>query len=277
MSKSISINGSLVDSSQAAISYHDSSYRVGLGVFSTLLVREGAILFLEDHLQRLRYSCERLWPDWDWLPPASDQLSSLVKTNLTADSFGRMRITVSASADGLMTVVTVDSYQPRSGLASLKSVTGRVHSKGALIGLKSTSYGAYSVALFEAQQRGGCEGLILNEHERVAEGATSNVFLVQGDVVLTPPPDEGLLPGIVRSKLLTLTSGAGVKVVERAIAASELSSADAVLLTSSLRGVQLVGDVDGNELNSADNPLAQQLVKLYEDEVTRYCANNFHG
>lgn len=82
--------------------------------------------------------------------------------------------------------------------------------------------------------------LLVDEHDRLLEGGSANVFLVLHGVVLTPPTDGRILPGTVRARVLQRLAGDGRRVEERAPTVPELVGSQEVFTTSSIRGVQPV-------------------------------------
>jgi branched-chain amino acid aminotransferase len=93
------------------------------------------------------------------------------------------------------------------------------------------------------------DGLILNMDGRVCEATTSNLFAVVGERIVTPPLEEGLLPGTVRGRLLDALSEVGeLEVVEEPITYEELLGAEVVWLTNVISPVAPVGRIDGERL-----------------------------
>ena len=114
-----------------------------------------------------------------------------------------------------------------------------------LAGVKSTSYAVHVAAVAEAVRRGADDALLLATDGTVLEGAMSNVWWRRGDVLRTPGLETGILAGVTRAHLLRLAPGAGFRVEEGAWPLDEVAGADEVLLSSSVREVVGVIDVDG--------------------------------
>jgi branched-chain amino acid aminotransferase len=114
---------------------------------------------------------------------------------------------------------------------------------GALAGIKTTSYAENVRALAFAKARGGSEALFANTAGHLCEGTGSNVFVVVGSRILTPPLSSGCLAGVTRALVLEATDA-----VEQDLPIGVLRSADEVFLTSTGRDVQPVHRVDGRFL-----------------------------
>lgn len=123
----------------------------------------------------------------------------------------------------------------------LPARTGRGH--------KLLAYADHIIALELARAAGADEAVRLDAEGAVAEGATSNVFAVDdAGVILTPAADRGVLPGIVRGRVLAWCAREGLPVRERPVGLDELRAARELFVTSSLRGVVPVTRLDGRAL-----------------------------
>ncbi len=83
--------------------------------------------------------------------------------------------------------------------------------------------------------------LILNQYGRIAESISSNVYIVSGDTVITPPLSEGCIAGTMRHTMLDLISRAGYHIMERGLLEKNLLEAEEVFITNAVRGVQWIG------------------------------------
>ena len=98
----------------------------------------------------------------------------------------------------------------------------------------------------EGRQKGLDETLLYNDRNELKEGSTCNVYIVKNGVVVTPPIDNHILPGVTRYILLDLLrKNDSIKVEERVILMDEVFSADEVWVTSSSKELVPVIEVDG--------------------------------
>jgi para-aminobenzoate synthetase/4-amino-4-deoxychorismate lyase len=86
---------------------------------------------------------------------------------------------------------------------------------------KTTRRGVYEAALAEAKAAGADEAVLLNEHGRVADGSFTSLFLERDGVLLTPPPAEGALDGVLKRALMRRGTP---KIAERALTPEDLRS-----------------------------------------------------
>jgi para-aminobenzoate synthetase/4-amino-4-deoxychorismate lyase len=178
------------------------------GVFETIRVERGRALYLEDHLARLRNSVRELYGAGFEL-----RLPEL------PDRPCRLRVT--ALPSGEVTAELAPLGEPNLVLAPW-TVPG---------GLGAHKW-ADRRAVEEATQRLGATPLILDEDGSVLEAAWANVWVREGDRLVTPPADGRLLPGVTRARALRTEPHSA----EEPLTLERLEAADVIVLTSALRG-----------------------------------------
>ncbi|MEO0017900.1 MAG: hypothetical protein RLZZ522_1183, partial [Verrucomicrobiota bacterium] len=251
---------------------------LGLGLFETLLGREGRAVFADRHLARLAAGCERL----GWVPPQAEfgDLVPVMERLLEEEGLGagsaRLRLTVTAGTgplaelaagrDRLVWLMAAPAAAVPDSVAVAISPWPR-NERGALAGLKCASYAENLVALDAARRAGFEETLFFNTAGELCEAATANVFLVAKGVVKTPPLASGCLPGVTRALILELAKRAGIECAEAAMGPEDLAAADEVFLTSATRGPVPVSRVTGLRLPAPQ--VAARLRELWEAEVLR--------
>jgi branched-chain amino acid aminotransferase len=258
------INGALVAPAEAVVSVFDHGFTVGDGVFETLKVISGQPFALTRHLERLRRSAGGLGLD---VPVGDDKLRTIVAETIAASDVeaGRARITLtggpaalgSGRGDGPPTlVVAVGPLEPASLAPDTTAVTvpWPRNERSAVCGIKTTSYAENVVALAEAARAGASEAIMPNLAGNVCEGTGTNVFVVGGGRLVTPPLSAGCLAGVTRGLLLELLDDAG----QEDVPIDALGQVDEVLLTSSTRDVQPLRELDGRPLPGARGPMARR-------------------
>jgi branched-chain amino acid aminotransferase len=133
----------------------------------------------------------------------------------------------------------------------------------------SGNYTSPMQAKWNARRAGYDEILLVDEDGYVAEGPTTNVFLVDASGVLATPPDTKVLHGVTRSSILELARAEGIRSEERKIRPEALAAADEVFLTGTTAGVWPVASVDGTPIRGgAPGPVSERLAKRFR-AVTR--------
>lgn len=266
------MGGRPVDASTASLRWNDRGVLVGLGVFETIELRDGHPFALRRHLRRLAAGLDSLGLE----PPHEDLHSAaLAVARSWGLAPGRLRITCTAGADepdapdgprgrtpNVMIAASPGAIRTTS--VDVVASTAVRNERGALAGVKTTSYAENMVLLAGAARVGADEVLLANTVGNLCEGATSNVVVEMDGALITPPLSSGCLPGITRELLLETLADAGRPIVERDIAFDDLGRAEAVALISTGRHLQPVSRIDGRPLSTCPGPLTDIAAQLWK-------------
>lgn len=169
------VNGALRETDEASVSVMDHGLTVGDGVFETLKATGGTAFAMDRHLRRLARSARGLG-----LPePDLDEVRHACEAVLAANPapHGRLRVTYTGGTSplgsergttGPTLVVALGAASVRPDTTAVVTVPWTRNEKGALAGLKTTSYGENVVALARAHQHGASEALFANTQGRPA-------------------------------------------------------------------------------------------------------------
>lgn len=265
------LDGALYDAAEARVSAFDHGLTVGDGVFETVKTVDGTPFALSRHIRRLARSAAGL----GLAPPDPDRLREACAAVVTAQPhpLGRLRITYTGgraplgsmrAADGGTPTLLVahDALTRRPDTTSVITVPWPRNERGALAGLKTTSYAENVIALARAQQQAASEALFPNTAGRLCEGTGSNVFVVLDGEPHTPPLGAGPLAGITRA-LVVEWLGAH----ETDLGMDALARAEEVFLTSSTRDVQAVRRIDGRDLGAAPGPVTAKAMRVFGERA----------
>ncbi|MGW5124138.1 aminotransferase class IV [Streptomyces sp. NPDC004069] len=263
------LDGALRDIECARVSAFDHGLTVGDGIFETVKAVDGKPFALTRHLDRLTRSARGLGlpdPDHDEVRRAC---AAVLEANPTP--LGRLRITYTGGHgplgsdrgdQGPTLLVALGGTTRRPDSTAVVTVPWTRNERGALTGLKTTSYAENVVALARARQHGATEALFGNTVGQLCEGTGSNVFVVLDGEIHTPPLASGCLAGITRALVLEWT---GAK--ETRLPLDVLSRAEEVFLTSTLRDVQAVHRVDDRELPDAPGPVTAKAMRTFDERA----------
>ncbi|MET7932837.1 aminodeoxychorismate lyase [Streptomyces sp. NPDC005322] len=269
MKPTIWLDGSLCEADSAQVSVFDHGLTVGDGVFETIKATEGQAFALTRHLRRLARSAHGLGlpePDLDEVRRACEEV---LKANPMP--LGRLRITYTGGLSplgsdrgtaGPTLVVALVETARRPDTTAVVTVDWTRNERGALTGLKTTSYGENVVALARAREDDASEALFANTVGRLCEGTGSNVFVVLDGELHTPPLASGCLAGITRALVLEWV---GAK--EADLPLSVLERAEEVFLTSTTRDVQAVRRVDAHALPGAPGPVTAKAMRIFTERA----------
>jgi branched-subunit amino acid aminotransferase/4-amino-4-deoxychorismate lyase len=269
---------------QAAVSVFDSSFMQGVGFFSTMRAYGGRVFRLDRHINRLKSSAAAL--GWT-LPVDEDLLRSAVEqvVSATEQSSARVRLTLTSGslragtdeAAGLTVVANASpgvSYPPELYQKGVTINVSRYRQSNLdpTIGHKTTSYFPRLTALREAHANGAFEALWLTLDANIAEGSISNVFIVDDGVLVTPPLDTPVLPGITRAAVLELAAQENIPVREDAFPLETLLKADEAFLTNSMLEIMPVVRVHREVIgNEKPGDFTRQLYEAYGQLVEQEC------
>jgi branched-chain amino acid aminotransferase len=121
----------------------------------------------------------------------------------------------------------------------------------------------------EALLNGFAEGIALDDRGYVSEGSGENIFLVTGDVVLTPPLSSSILPGITRDSVIQICQELGITIKERTIQRAALYVADELFFSGTAAEVTPIRSVDRITVGSGGRgPITAKIQKLFF-EITK--------
>ncbi|MEU7009334.1 aminodeoxychorismate lyase [Streptomyces sp. NPDC046332] len=263
------VNGGLRDAEEAQVSVLDHGLTVGDGVFETIKAVRGETFALTLHLERLTRSARGLGlPD-----PDLDEVRRACAAVLEANpmELGRLRITYTGGLSplgsergdaGASLVVALGESGRRPDSTAVITVPWTRNERGALTGLKTTSYAENVVALARAREQGASEALFANTVGQLCEGTGSNVFVVLDGRIHTPPVSSGCLAGITRALAVEWTGA-----IETDLPLDVLESAQEIFLTSTLRDIQAVHRVDDRELTPAPGPVTAKAMRIFDEHA----------
>jgi branched-chain amino acid aminotransferase len=273
------LDGELVDVETARVSPFDHGLLVGDGVFETLRVYRGRPFAWRRHVERLVHSASGLGlavPDGDELRAAC---TAVLEANALTEA--RLRITVTGGIAALgsergdhppTVFVAAAPVTPGPEATTVAISPWPRNERGATAGLKTTSYAENVRALAYARAQGAGEAVFENTQGELCEATGSNVFVVTGDVVRTPPASSGCLLGVTRALVLELGPELGLTVHDTALPLRALvDGADEAFLTSTVREVQAITAVTdwNHRYGAAPGPVTRRLAAAFQALVAR--------
>jgi len=276
-----SVNGNVVPAEQARVSVLDNGFTFGDAVYETLRTYAGRPFHLDRHLERLRASAARL----GFEAPFGDgefarRLDDLLARAGNDESYIRVILSrgegdISYRFDrvkGPTLVMVVKPFEPpperdyAEGIPVVIASVRRNHPRALDPAIKSNNLLNNILAVREGQSRGATETILLNDGGEVAEGASSNVFVVKGGRVSTPPLAAGILSGITRRLVLDLCRDAGIPAGEETLRVADLLAADEVFITSTTKEAAPVTRIDGKPVGSGKpGPVHRRILQAYRE------------
>ena len=238
----------------------------GEGVFEAFLVKDGLPTpYLGDHAARLVRSAALI--DMDAGVEPMEGLERFLD-RLGRENSWRVRLTLfRRSDDGVSRMWTASPAAPPPAEIALVIADMRRDPLDPLAGAKTLSRATLQLARRKAQAAGAFEALIPTLDGDLAEGTSSNFFVVRHGVVRTPGLDRGILPGVTRAGVLAVCRENGILTEETRVEISDLEQADEIWLTSAILGVQPVVRMVGMSLDlpGAAGPLLPKVQSAWRD------------
>lgn len=265
----VNIDGTFLDPAQACLPLDDGAVLFGDTLFETLKANNGSIRFLDEHLDRIGLSARLLA-----FPFARDNVRrALLETARRLQTpVARLRLTLTRgsfaglnlppAARGRFFILAKPYAEPaaserEAGVACVLAPNRRANPLSHLPQMKRGNYADCLYAADFARRQGAREALFVTADGFVLEGATSNLFVVLNDSLVTPPAGELVLAGIMRRQVLRVAVCLGMQTEERPLALADVFNADEVFLSNSLIDLLPVSQLENRSIRRGD--LAERL------------------
>lgn len=220
----------------------DQGLFFGKGIFETILVKD-KIEFLEEHIKRLKDSLEII------------KLEPLEEEAILIDAINNMNlknISLKITVTPFYIILTTREipYKDCDYKTGFKLKISNVlrNSTSVLPKIKSTCYIENILEKEKAKEEGFNDCIFLNEKGHVTETSSANIFMIKNEKMYTPKTECGLLPGIIRDKIIEKYSA-----IEKEITLDELKDADYVFLSNSLMKIMNVVCIEDKSYKVKDD------------------------
>jgi branched-chain amino acid aminotransferase len=249
----VCLNGKFIEKNDAMISIADHGFLYGDGVYETLRTVNGKLWLIDEHLKRLRESLETVGIKMEWKNNEIVNLAKVLMERGSADEY-RVRLTVTrgsnhfdmeTSPNPTLLIEAVPLTAPSNKIYEngVSAITFDGERPFPLV--KSTSMLTSIMARREVARGKVFEAFLVDRNQNVTEGSISNIFAISGEVIYTPK--ERILEGTVRNLLIELLQNE-FEVRITSIAKKDINDFDEVFLTSSIKGIVPVVEIDGKRI-----------------------------
>ncbi len=266
------LNGTIMAIEQASISPMDRGFLFGDGVYEVMARVDGRIRAKSLHQARLRSSLEAIglsvsiddvFADVDRLTEKAGLLDAKIYIQVTrgAASARDHAFPSKISPTVFLTISEFAAVSQKPAIAIVRpDIRWRRNS------IKSVSLLGNVLLMQEARDSGAHEAILHRDH-LVTEASTSNVFVIRGQSLMTPPLSDLILPGITRHLVVEMASQIGLDVIEEPIHVDSLSDADGVFVSSSTRGLMPIVELDpGGQVGNGQLTQAFMALQAAYDE-----------
>ena len=276
MGKNVYLNGKIIPADEAKISVNDRGFLYGDALFETLRSYKKAPFMLKSHLTRLLESAQEIGFSMNIDAEAIKKaVYEVVEANDIED--GSLRITLTRGDSEkralyeqleqpnlLVTLTSLNTDDINSAGTGVKAISGS-DKRSAVSNHKNNSMLASVMSYKEAMEKNAFDMIQITKRGFVTEGTRSNVFIVLDGILLTPPSDNYVLPGITRKVVLNIAQKNGIKVEEDAIVGQDLPHAEEMFLTNSLYEIVPVTSFNEEPIaNGSKGEITQKVQNAYK-------------
>jgi branched-chain amino acid aminotransferase len=252
-------NGKIFAADTLTIGPENRGLRYGDGLFETIKMTNGKLLFEDDHFARLWKGLKVLQFD---LPKhfspenLQEQIVALAKKNEHVAS-ARIRLNVFRGDGGLYDAV---NHSPNYFIQSwqLPENNGDLNSNGLVLGiypdvkktydilsnLKHNNYLPYLMAALHAKKEKWNDAIILNSADRICDTTIANIFIIKDEIIYTPSLSEACVAGVMRNYIIRNSKTAGFELIEKELTIEDVLQADEVFITNTIRNIQWVRSIN---------------------------------
>lgn len=255
------LDGFLSEKGDKLFDTSNRSMRYGDGIFETIKLVNGKLLFWEDHYERLSRGMQHL--KLDTIGKEEDFWKKEVEKIVVKNYFtnARIRIIVYRNSPGTYTPMgnrvgfliegtrfdkPVYNYSKQGTRLGLFS--GDHKGMSPLNNFKTTSALLFVLAGVHKKEAGLDDVVVLNAAGRVCETVSSNIFALVNDVIITPKLSEGCLDGVMRKQIIKAIKQKQINFEEGELTVEQLRTATEIFTTNSMTGVQGIGEFEGKSM-----------------------------
>ncbi|OKZ87346.1 aminotransferase class IV [Clostridium sp. 29_15] len=217
----------------------DGGFYFAQGVFETILIKKEAI-FLEEHINRLNKSI-------DIMNLGEHIDTKFIKNFIKEEKLKNIVLKIVVTEKNIVFSTREIKYSKEDYENGFKIKLSYVlrNPTSRMTYIKSLSYNENLYEYNKANKEGFNEVVFLNIYGNIAEGATSNIFIIKDKKIYTPKISDGILPGVVRNWVIK-----NFRVCEKHLDKEDLYSADEVFITNSILGIMKIVQFEEKKYNT---------------------------
>jgi branched-chain amino acid aminotransferase len=275
-------NGIRINEKEPFLVPESRGYRYGDGFFESMKYSNGRLLHSDLHFIRIRKSAmllkinlpenfnqESLEKQIDEAAKTDDIVNARIRCTIFRESAG-LYTPIHSDASVLIEIQKIDTpgYEWNEQGLKLGAFNELTKNSNFTSTIKTNSALTYVMAGIYAKENGYDDCILYNDYGRVAETVASNIFIVSGEFINTPPLSEYCVDGVMRRVVMQLAQAYGYTIQEQPISAISMHAADEIFLTSATRGIRWVEFFEGKRFrNTAAKVIHNLLNKVIPPDV----------
>lgn len=264
-------NGKLFKEHETVIDVTNRGLRYGDGLFETMKMLDGKIIFPNEHFARLwkgLLTLEFDIPKHFTPEKLTQEIIALATKNQHAKA-ARLRLTIVRGNGGLYDAA---NHQPNYIIETwpLPENSNTLNNNGLVLGIyddvkkscdilsniKHNNYLPYVMAALYAKKQKWNDAVVLNTNEHICETAIANIFIVKDDSIFTPALSEGCVAGIIRQEMINFLKKNNYTINQTTITTETLLDADEVFITNAIYNIRWVQSINNKQYT---NSLTQKI------------------
>jgi len=261
-------NGKIVDEGEARVSIADKAVWYDFGVYESVKVLQGRVMWPEMHVERFFKSAEIIGLQLGW---TKEEALRWMREYAAALSLKDHLIKICAYGDAdkneqarvFMFALGLTFYPDKFYKEGVKAITyqGERHFPNA----KSFDILLNFLAHGEARKQGAFEALLVDHNGNAREGTSTNLFVVEHEQVVTPPKED-VLEGVTRVHVIRLLEENKIPLREDRMNVERLMNADEIFITATSPNVMPVTTVNGQVIRDGKvGEVTKMVIRLYRE------------
>ncbi len=249
-------NGHLISLYEPAISFTNRAFRYGDSLFESIRYSKGKVMFLADHIKRIKLSMTilRMNVPAEFSTPNIEALILHLLNENSISSDARIRLTVFRNDGGYYTpdtndisfLIETEALETEGYTLNQKGLWVDVYAEikkpiSKIANLKTGSALLYVMAGLTKKSLKLDDCLLINENGHIIESISANLFVIKNGALYTSPLTDGCIEGVMRKQILALASLNRILTFEQSLTVNTLMNGDEVFLTNAIKGIQWVG------------------------------------
>ncbi|MRT92535.1 aminotransferase class IV [Ancylomarina sp. 16SWW S1-10-2] len=248
--------------------FKDDFFKKGLSLYEVMRVVESKPIFLEDHLMRLQKSAKKveqfIWLDYSELV---EKIKLVISTNCVVEGNIKIVFNIQENSRNFYCYFVQHKYPKKEEYAEgVHTIIYKAERSNPNAKVYDDKLRSYTNSLLENPDV--YEVILMDGHDNIREGSRSNLFFIEGNTLVTAPDDE-VLNGVVRKKIIEICKRIGIPVLKEEIAYNSLSKFDAAFITGTSPQVLPIKSIDMISFN-VNHHLLKRLLESYRKELANY-------
>lgn len=259
--KYFSRNGKLAPIEEAVVPLSNIEYQYGFGVYETIRVKEGVPFFLKDHLERLQESARIIGLTHTFTQAGIEKsIADLIKKS-GKDTYN-LKLLLIGGTNPTLSIVPLNPRFSDKKLYRDGAHFITVEYERAFLQAKTLNMLQSYLAYQKAREADAYDALLINNKGCITEGTRTNFFCIQGRTLISPPEND-ILPGIMRKAVLQVAKAEGFEFEEKDMRFSDIVASDGAFITSTSSKILPVRSIDSQEFSGVPDNL-QDLMDSFD-------------